>query len=151
MSEVGAALKLLRNRLGWPQKKLASAAGVTPSMISGYERGEKLPNLPTLLKLLEALGADLCDLYCATEVVNGRQPVGHDLNPRFRLGQATSAGSPAPKPADASTHRLLPRGSGAAAEGDAAIPDAVAEALTEWLATMGTLMRYVLVVAARPR
>src|SRR4030081_3353901 len=98
MSDVGEALKWLRERRGWPQKQLAAVAEVTPAMISGYERDRQSPNLNTLEKLLRALGGGLCDLLFAIESLNGRQPVGHDLSPPFRPGQAIPPGPAARKP-----------------------------------------------------
>jgi transcriptional regulator with XRE-family HTH domain len=89
-AHLGEALKLLRTRRGWPQKQVAAMAGITRGMVSSYEKGKQTPTLVTLEKILKALEADLCDLYCAFEYVTGGQRPGHDLSPRFHLGQATA-------------------------------------------------------------
>src|SRR5258708_1829245 len=98
---LGEALKLLRTRRGWPQKQLAAAARITKGMVSSYEKDKQLPTLVTLGKILNALDADLCDLYCAIEFVDGTQRPVHDLSERFRLGQAGSARAVTRKPSGA--------------------------------------------------
>lgn len=98
---LGQALQLLRTRRGWPQKKLAAAAGITKGMVSSYENGKQAPTLVTLNKILKALGADLCDLYWAVEFVNGRQRPVHDLSAHFQLGPPGSLRATAWRPVDA--------------------------------------------------
>jgi|HubBroStandDraft_3_1064219.scaffolds.fasta_scaffold00532_3 transcriptional regulator with XRE-family HTH domain len=82
--EVGEAVKWLRTRRRWPQKRLASQAEVTKSMLSSYETGRQSPNLDTLEKILRALDADFCDLYCAMEIARGRPGTAHPLSPHFK-------------------------------------------------------------------
>lgn len=59
---IGPALRLMRVRQGMRQCDLAGRAGVTKAMLSAYERRRRLPSLPTLSKLLDALYATLADL-----------------------------------------------------------------------------------------
>ncbi|MPZ70564.1 MAG: helix-turn-helix domain-containing protein [Actinobacteria bacterium] len=58
-STAAALLQLARLRSGLSQSRLAERAGVSPTMISAYERDLRQPSLPTLLKLLKAAGFDL--------------------------------------------------------------------------------------------
>jgi transcriptional regulator with XRE-family HTH domain len=54
--QVGAALRRLRQERGARQCLLAEKAGITKAMLSNYERGRRCPALPTLVKILQALG-----------------------------------------------------------------------------------------------
>lgn len=57
--EFGRGLKRTRmSHLGMRQKELAEMVGVHPSWISQYERGDRLPSLPMLVRLCNALGVD---------------------------------------------------------------------------------------------
>ena len=62
LSRLGAALRSLRRRAGLQQQQLAARAGVTRPMLSNYERGKTIPNVRTLWRVLDALGASLADL-----------------------------------------------------------------------------------------
>ncbi len=53
---LSTALTVLREIRGWTAAELATAAGVRRSSIVDYERGRKLPSLPTLHRLVAALG-----------------------------------------------------------------------------------------------
>ena len=44
-------LKSLRTKNNYSQKELASILGLSPSVVSGYETGEKTPSTEVLLKL----------------------------------------------------------------------------------------------------
>jgi transcriptional regulator with XRE-family HTH domain len=52
-------LQLARLKSGLSQREVAERAGVPPTMISVYERGQREPTLATLLKLLHAAGLEL--------------------------------------------------------------------------------------------
>lgn len=52
----------MRQRAGLQQHEFAARAGLTRAMLSYYERGRARPSLPSLWKLLDALGASLADL-----------------------------------------------------------------------------------------
>lgn len=58
-STAAALLQLARMKSGLSQAHLAQRAGVPATMISAYERDQRQPTLPTLLRLLEAAGFDL--------------------------------------------------------------------------------------------
>ena len=61
-------LKELRVKYGFSQRKVAKHLGVSPSIISGYETGERTPSAEMLLAL--------SDLYrCTTDYLLGRESV----------------------------------------------------------------------------
>ncbi len=55
----GALLRQARNRAGLSQVDLASRAGVTQSVISAHESGQRQPSLPALTRLIDAAGFEL--------------------------------------------------------------------------------------------
>lgn len=55
----GALLRQARKRAGLSQVDLAARAGVTQSVISAYESGQRQPSLPTLARLVDAAGFEL--------------------------------------------------------------------------------------------
>jgi transcriptional regulator with XRE-family HTH domain len=58
----GAILKQLREQRGWTRQKLAQRSGITPTYIGILEYGGNIPTLPTILELMEVLGADIGDV-----------------------------------------------------------------------------------------
>jgi ribosome-binding protein aMBF1 (putative translation factor) len=57
--ELGVAVRELRERHGWSQTQLATAAGMTQSAIARFEAGGTVPTLPVLERLAHALDVDL--------------------------------------------------------------------------------------------
>ena len=55
----GTLLRQARKRAGLSQVDLASRAGVTQSVISAYESGQRQPSLPALARLIDAAGFEL--------------------------------------------------------------------------------------------
>jgi predicted nucleotidyltransferase/DNA-binding XRE family transcriptional regulator len=55
----GALLRQARKRASLSQVDLASRAGVTQSVISAYESGQRQPSLPALARLVDAAGFEL--------------------------------------------------------------------------------------------
>lgn len=58
-----SAVLLWREERGLSQRALASAAGLSPAMLSEIENGKKTPSLPAAKALADALGLDLDDLF----------------------------------------------------------------------------------------
>jgi transcriptional regulator with XRE-family HTH domain len=58
-STAAALLQLARLKAGLSQRQLAERASVPTTMISAYERDQRQPTVPTLLRLLRAAGFDL--------------------------------------------------------------------------------------------
>src|SRR5271154_1787156 len=69
---VGAAIKQRRERLGLTLRALASRSGVSASMISDVERGEKSPTLSIASALAQALGVTISALLEAAPPASGR-------------------------------------------------------------------------------
>ena len=55
----GALLRQARKRASLSQVNLAARAGVTQSVISAYESGQRQPSLPALARLVNAAGFEL--------------------------------------------------------------------------------------------
>lgn len=56
------ALRWFRLDRGWKQCEVAKVASLSPSMLSGYEKGSRIPSLESLARLLDALGVSLARL-----------------------------------------------------------------------------------------
>ena len=71
----------LRERAGLTQEQVAKIAGVSPTTISGIESGKiTRPHLKTLLKLAQALGADVGELRESGKVAAPLSPEQLPLN-----------------------------------------------------------------------
>lgn len=85
LEHLGRALATLRDKHNKTQEEVASLAGVTPSMISNYERGKEKPSLESLWKILGALSCSLIDLEAALRFVRGDAFPLHCRNWRIRI------------------------------------------------------------------
>ena len=61
-ASLGEAIQILRASVGWNQAKLAKRARVRPSALSQYEADKQVPELPSLIRILEAMGYRLSEL-----------------------------------------------------------------------------------------
>ena len=59
LTMAGTLLRQARKRAGLSQVDLASRAGITQSVISAYESGQRQPSLPALARLIDAAGFEL--------------------------------------------------------------------------------------------
>jgi predicted nucleotidyltransferase/DNA-binding XRE family transcriptional regulator len=59
LAMAGTLLRQARKRAGLSQVGLAGRAGVTQSVISAYESGQRQPSLPALARLIDAAGFEL--------------------------------------------------------------------------------------------
>ncbi|HSL84856.1 MAG TPA: helix-turn-helix transcriptional regulator [Thermoanaerobaculia bacterium] len=66
---LGEGLRWLRAERGLKQQDLARKVGMTSTQLSRYERGQQTPNVSTLDRILDQLGADLRDLQEALRIV----------------------------------------------------------------------------------
>ena len=89
----GALLRQARKQAGLSQVELAARAGVTQSVISAYESGQRQPSLPALAHLLDAAGFELA---------LGLQRAARPPAPTVRPG-----GPPRPPPPQGPGHRSL--------------------------------------------
>jgi transcriptional regulator with XRE-family HTH domain len=95
LAHLGPALRLLREERGRSLREVAERAGLTPAMISSYERGRVNPSLHSLNSILESgLGASFAELVRALEWVGAARegrPVeaGEVAEPQgaYRLGE----------------------------------------------------------------
>ncbi len=62
LSNLGPALKELRQNVRMTQGEVCSLAGLKPSQLSRWENGHEKPTLESVVKVLAALGRDLGDL-----------------------------------------------------------------------------------------
>jgi len=85
--QLGHALRQLRLTRGLNQKELAKAAAITGPMLSAYENGKTNPEVKTLDKILDGLGASLADLDWALRLVNKKQTRGEGPAEKGRPGR----------------------------------------------------------------
>ncbi|WP_432519688.1 helix-turn-helix domain-containing protein [Kineococcus sp. SYSU DK006] len=78
-----ALLREARRRAGLTQAQLGRRAGVTQSVISAYESGQRQPSLPTLLHLLRASG-HLLDASLVAVDAPPTAPLSGPLGQRLR-------------------------------------------------------------------
>ncbi len=125
---LGRALAALRNSLNWTQARLAREANIPASSVSLYEGGNKLPEIPSLFKLLEAMGYGLCGLDAADNFLIGLQ------RKRGKGGSTESATSPdEPWPSGtAGSQATSDRVRAAAAEAGYPMPEDRGKALELW-------------------
>jgi len=59
---IGSSFLAARQERGLSRRALSAAAGVTMTTVAALERGERLPNLYTVIVLCNALCADIAEL-----------------------------------------------------------------------------------------
>ncbi len=57
--DLGKALKTLREKKGISLRRLAAQMNISPSTVSRWENGSRLPDDATIIRLSEILGADV--------------------------------------------------------------------------------------------
>lgn len=67
VAALGSALRAERERLELSQEELADKAGLDRTYLSGVERGDRCPNLRSLLKLTAAMKLKMSRLMLAAE------------------------------------------------------------------------------------
>lgn len=65
-------LKELRSKYGLTQKQIAERVGVSPSIVSGYETGERTPSTEVLLALSRLF-------HTSTDYLLGRKAPGQEI------------------------------------------------------------------------
>jgi transcriptional regulator with XRE-family HTH domain len=63
MTFSGAKIRRLRESLDMTQVELAEKASVTQSFISDLEGNKKFPNMKTMIRIAQALGVTVNDLF----------------------------------------------------------------------------------------
>ena len=59
---IGDNIRLRREAKGMTQLELANRCGVSDAMVCFYERGQRMPSLPTAAALADALGCTVDEL-----------------------------------------------------------------------------------------
>jgi transcriptional regulator with XRE-family HTH domain len=62
LRDLGAEIRMRRERRGWTQDDLAELCGVTRATISNAERGVRMPRNMMLAQLLTVIGIDMREL-----------------------------------------------------------------------------------------
>ena len=65
---IGDVIKEYRTSANLTQSELASRLGVSPQIISQYERGIKKPKIETVAKIANALGVEITDFYWHSDI-----------------------------------------------------------------------------------
>lgn len=65
--ELGAAIRVLREKRGHSQETLAPSAGITPGTLSLIERGEANPTWGTVRGVAQALGVKVSEIAKTAE------------------------------------------------------------------------------------
>ena len=61
--QLGATVRILRERRAWSQEDLAEAAGLHRTYVSQLERGLRNPTLDVMVRLASAFDVELRDLF----------------------------------------------------------------------------------------
>ena len=69
-SQIGLVIKARRKALGYSQEDLADVVNRTPSHIGQIERGDSLPSVDVLIKIVEVLSIDGRQLFSTSENIN---------------------------------------------------------------------------------
>ena len=91
-ASAGALLRQARKQAGLSQVDLAGRAGVTQSVISAYESGQRQPSLPALARLVSAAGFEL------TLGLRGRPAACDGCQARWAAGSAATGRTWSPWP-----------------------------------------------------
>lgn len=69
---LGVRVKHLRENSGWTQEHLAEKMDISTNYLSSIERGKENPTFDLLIKLSEALGAEMWEMF----------DYGHEVAPK---------------------------------------------------------------------
>lgn len=111
-------VRALRESRGWPQAELARACGLSRQALSAIESGRYVPNTAVSLRLAQALGCAVEDLFvpAAPQLLEAVLAEGSSSHGRVRLGRVRSRlvawplrGQDASLPADGTVVRSVGR------------------------------------------
>ena len=74
---LGHCIRELRNQEGWSQEQFAEICGLHRTYMGHVERGEKNISLSTVLRVANALGVRLSDLFGRAEETDGKTAKTH--------------------------------------------------------------------------
>lgn len=67
-SKIGLKIKLLRNKMGFSQEKLAELSYLSATALGAIERGQSSPAIDTLERIASALGIELKELVDVSKI-----------------------------------------------------------------------------------
>ena len=67
---IGARIRSLREAKGMTQERLAEVMDINAKYLSNIERGKENPTLDMLIKFVDALGVEMCEIF----------DFGHEVN-----------------------------------------------------------------------
>lgn len=68
VSKIGLKIKLLRNKLGLSQEKLAELSDINKNSLGAIERGTSSAGIDTLERISKALGVELKELVDVSKI-----------------------------------------------------------------------------------
>ena len=79
LPDMGIALWLraVRKERGWSTYKMADAVGVSEAIIVRWEQGNRIPSVPSCIKLATATGTPLEDVVRMAGLVDGEGEAAH--------------------------------------------------------------------------
>jgi transcriptional regulator with XRE-family HTH domain len=80
----GKKLKLYRAKCGWSLEECAERAGISARYLADIERGDKVPKLETLLRLLNVLFASADDVLQDSLIV-GYHPKSNEILKKLEM------------------------------------------------------------------
>jgi transcriptional regulator with XRE-family HTH domain len=86
VAQLGAVLKIVREKLGKKQGEIAAEAGISISMLSQIERGNVSPSIDTLVTVCGALDLDTAELF--RRIMPARQVKVFKSGKRLSTGKA---------------------------------------------------------------
>jgi transcriptional regulator with XRE-family HTH domain len=89
---VGNRIRVLRSKYGWSQERFAGECGLHRTYMGHVERGEKNISLSTMVRISDALGVRLRDLFTASTTnvrVKGKPARNGGSHTGVKFGVAT--------------------------------------------------------------
>jgi len=72
---LGRRIRSLRNTRGWTQEQLGAEAGINYKFLGEIERGQQNPSFNVLIKIADALGVDLMELFRLESEISDRKEI----------------------------------------------------------------------------
>lgn len=86
IQNIGALLKVLRQRKKLTQIEVANSAGIAVNSLRLYENNKRQPRFEQLIAILEAMGATMGDLLALVDTVDTEPNIHQGLTALFTAG-----------------------------------------------------------------
>ena len=73
---LGRRIRSLRNTREWTQEQLGAEAGINYKFLGEIERGQQNPSFNVLIKIADALGVELMELFRLESEISDRKEIG---------------------------------------------------------------------------